>query len=95
MRFPVFTGFPQRNKIFDTPQLISYSGGHCGRHSERSVNLNEIVGKVIQGGRSSVIPQLAREPITEPRVPSHLRSYRPVLSLDRRFSIVKRENEKE
>ena len=46
------------------------------------MNLNEVVCEVVQGGRSSVVPQFARKTIREAGISPHLGSHGPVLALD-------------
>ncbi len=46
------------------------------------MNLNEIVGEVIQRCRRRMIAEFAGEPVAKPCIPAHLRSDRPVLALD-------------
>jgi len=51
-----FVGLPEVNQIFDTPQPVSHSGGHRWGHADGSVNLNEVVGKVVESGCSGMAP---------------------------------------
>lgn len=46
------------------------------------MNLNEVVGKVIESGRSFMVPQFTTKAIGKARVPAHLGPHGPVLTLD-------------
>src|SRR5260370_948402 len=77
-----FVGLPQRNQIVNIPQSLGNPGCHCGGHTDRSVNLNEVVGKVIEGSCRSMIPELARKPVGETSVAAHFSSDGPILALN-------------
>src|SRR5438876_12426998 len=63
IRFLLFVGFPQRNEVCHIPQPICDSGCHCWRSAQRGMNLDEVIGEVIEGGRSRMIAELAGEAV--------------------------------
>ena len=78
----LFVGFPEGYQIFYAPQPICDASGHCRRHAQCTMNLDEVVSEICEGNRSRVILQLARESITQARVAPTIRSQCPVLPFD-------------
>ena len=79
--YPHFRRIPTAQQVPYFPQPVGHFGCHRRRHAERSVNLNEVVGKVIERHGCGVITELARKPIRQAGVASHLGAHRPVLAL--------------
>ena len=47
-RPPLLVGFPEGNQILYTPQPIRHASGHGWRRAKCTMNLDEIVGEIIE-----------------------------------------------
>jgi hypothetical protein len=54
-RPPLLIGFPKGNQVFYAPEPICNASRHCRTHSQCTVNLDEIVGEIIESRRSSMV----------------------------------------
>jgi|SRR5271166_1983157 len=50
---PLFVGFPESYKIIHIPDPICDASGHGRGHAKCTMNLDEIVGEIIEGRRRS------------------------------------------
>ena len=60
-QFPILLRFPRTNQVCHIPEPICHSGSHSGRHPQRAVNLDEVVGKVAKRHSGSMILDLLTE----------------------------------
>jgi hypothetical protein len=56
-RPPLFVGFPESNQVLYAPQPIRYASGHSWGHAKCTMDLDEVVGEIVEGRRSRVIFQ--------------------------------------
>jgi hypothetical protein len=78
-RPPLLVGFPEGYQILYALQPIRDASGHSRGRAKCTMNLDEVVGKIIEGCGSRVILHLPAESIREARVTAHGSAYRPIL----------------
>ena len=68
----------------DAPQPICDASGHSRGRAKCTMNLDEVVGKIIEGRSSGMVRQLARKSIRQARITAHGCAKPPVLTLHER-----------
>ena len=72
----------QINDIAHSPELASDASRHCGRASQRLVNLGKVVIHEMQRDCGNVVIKLLRESIGEPSKAAHVHAHGEVLTLN-------------
>jgi len=78
---PLLVGFPEGYQVLYAPEPICHASSHSRAHSQCTVNLDEVVGEIIQSCCSRVILYLPAETIRQARIATHGRANRPILTL--------------
>lgn len=70
------------NHLPDCPNMVRDSGFHGRSHAQCLVNPAKVVVHVVNGNGVSVVLDLLRESVCQPREPSHAHSHGKILALD-------------
>jgi hypothetical protein len=54
-RLPLLVDFPKGNKVIYIPEPIRDASGHGRGHAKCTMNLDEVIGEIVEGSRRRVI----------------------------------------
>ncbi len=74
---------PKEYEVRNRPKSVCHVGSHCWTNTQGTMNLDEIVGKVIQSDRSGMIPQFPRKTVRKSGVAPQVGPKRPILAFNK------------